>query len=78
MAKKKVSRISPAIPKKSKSMPLYDDLHNGDTFLFEGALFMKCENSEQEAIDMDNGYIEEDMCGKVVEPVNIKIAWTQK
>ena len=78
MAKKKKSRVTPTIPQENIKYPLYDNLQDGDAFLFQGALFVKCENSDQQALDLDTGYIEENMCGKVIEPVDIVITWKKK
>lgn len=81
MAKQKpkpVSRVSPSVDKIPPKFIQYDALRNGDAFLHEGALWMKCENCEQEAINLDTGRTQNDMCDCVVEPVNITIKWTRK
>jgi len=75
---KKTSRVTPPITKMLPKFKQYDDLNNGDAFLHEGALLLKCENTGQEAIDLDTGQIYNDMCDRVVEPVNITVAWTKK
>ena len=79
MAKKKtsVSRVFPAITTNPKFVE-YDSLRNGDTFLWENGLWMKCENMEQEGIDLATGEMEDDMCGKMVEKVNIQVTWSRK
>jgi len=78
MAKKKTSRVSPVVPKRSVRQPLYDDLNNGDAFLYEGALYVKVDTDDQQAIDLDTGYIEDSLCGKIVVPVNITVKWSRK
>lgn len=84
MAKKKPrpirskSRVSPPIKATPPKYTQYDALHNGDAFLRGGGLFMKCDNCEQEAIDLDTGYIQTDMCEEIVEPVDIQITWKKK
>jgi len=75
--KKNKSRVSPSIPISPKLVD-YDSLYNGDAFLYNGGLWMKCENEEQEAINLNNGNIETYMCGSMVEPVDINIAWKRK
>ena len=79
MAKKKtsVSRVSPAITTNPKFVE-YDSLRNGDAFLWENGLWMKCENMEQEGIDLATGEMEDDMCDKMVEKVNITVTWSRK
>ena len=77
MAKKK-SRVSPVVPKQGKTQPLYDGLSAGDAFLHDGALYMKVSTDNQNAIDLDTGYIEDSMCGEVVVPVNITVKWSRK
>ncbi len=76
--KKKTSRISPALPKIAPKLVDYGSLGNGDVFLHEGELCMKCENEDQEAIDLDTGDMYRYMCERMVEPVNITIAWKKK
>ena len=76
MARKK-SRITPPITSSSKATD-FDDLVNGDAFLHSGCLCMKCENDEQEAINLDTGEMYLNMCGKDVVPVNVTIAWKKK
>lgn len=76
--KKPVSRVSPTIDAVPPKFTKYDDLKNGDAFLYAGALHMKCNNCEQEAIDLDTGRVRIGMCREVVKPVNIKITWTKK
>lgn len=78
MAKKKTSRVSPALPKMAPKFVDYDTLTNGDAFIHEGQLCMKCENEEQEAINLDTGTMFSDMCNRIVEPVNITVAWKKK
>lgn len=75
---KSTSRVSPPISKTSPRYIQYDDLQNGDAFLYEAALFMKCENTDQEAIDLDTGFIRDCMCAFIVEPVDITISWKKK
>lgn len=76
MAKKK-SRVTPPIISSPKFVD-YEDLCNGDTFLHGGCLVMKCENEEQEAINLDTGQMYSDMCDVRVEPVDIQITWKKK
>ena len=76
MAKRK-SRITPPIISSPKATD-YDDLNNGDAFLHSGCLCMKCENEEQEAINLDTGQMYSDMCNNTVVPVNITVAWKKK
>ncbi len=81
MAKKKTkptSRVSPPIDKTPPKYVQYDDLQNGAAFLYAGALLMKCENSDQEAIDLDTGHVTDCMCEYIVEPVDITIKWSRK
>jgi len=79
MAKKKpVSRVSPTVPAIPPKYVQYDGLNNGDAFLYNGALYMKCENCEQEAINLDTGIVQTDLCEEIVEPVSITIGWTRK
>ena len=77
MVKKKTSRVSPVITTNPKFVK-YDSLQNGDAFLWESGLWMKCENMGQEAIDLTTGEMEDDMCDKQVEKVNIQITWKKK
>lgn len=78
MAKKKTGRVSPAIPSKNLGNT-YDDLSDGDCFLWNGHLMMKCNVNEQEAFDLDTGNYQEDMCDQgVIVPVDIQITWKKK
>ena len=76
-ARKKTSRVSPAISNNPIFVE-YNELENGDAFLYLGKLWMKCEVGDQEAINLETGCIEEDMCDEKVEKVNVSIAWTRK
>jgi len=77
--KKKTSRVSPSLPSKNLDITTYDDLVNGDCFLWEGCLMMKCDASNQEAFDLDSGDYGVDMCDKgAVIPVDIEITWKKK
>lgn len=81
MAKRKpkpTSRVSPPPDKAPPKYIQYDGLQNGTPFLYGGALFMKCENTDQEAIDLETGEVKDCMCDYIVEPVDIKITWTRK
>lgn len=78
MAKKRTSRISPVVLQTKAKFNSYDYMSNGDAFLWEGALYVKCESYEQEAINMDTGLVIDDMCDKVVEPVDIVVTWKRK
>ncbi|KKN73091.1 hypothetical protein LCGC14_0404000 [marine sediment metagenome] len=77
LAKKKKSRVSPSITTLPKFVD-YESLTNGDTFLYNGGLWMRCELYDQEAINIDNGNIESCMCEAMVEPVDISITWKKK
>ena len=79
MAKQKTGRVSPAIPSKNSDVTTYDDLGDGDCFLWDGRLMMKCDISNQEALDLNNGSYQDDMCnGGVFIPVDVKITWKKK
>jgi hypothetical protein len=83
MAKKKKvpvkkSRVSPVIPTNDARFTSYKDLNNGDAFLWKGALYVKCESCDQEAIDMETGYVMDGVCDTIVEPVSITITWKKK
>ena len=81
MAKKKpkpTSRISPPIDATPSKYVQYDDLQNGNAFLYEGSLFMKCENADQEAINLDTGSMRDCMCECIIEPVDITVKWSRK
>ena len=79
MAKKKTSRVSPAIPSKNPDVIKYDDLSDGDCFLWNGHLMMKCDINDQEAFDLNNGSYQDYMCNEgVIIPVDIQITWKKK
>ena len=80
MVRKKaaVCRVHPPVIG-CKHGPCYEDLKNGDAFIFDGAIWMKCHCDEQEAIRLEDGAIKYDMCGKGgIIPVAIKVTWTPK
>ena len=79
--KKKVSniRISPPLPAKDTKSGNYGDFDNGDTFIWDGSLMMKCDTGDQEAVDLLTGHLEVEMCDNgVFTPVDIKITWKEK
>lgn len=75
---KPTSRVSPPVEAISPKFIQYDTLHNGDAFLYAGALWMKCDNCEQEAIDLNTGSVRTEMCEEIVEPVSITVKWSRK
>lgn len=79
MAKKKItSRVSPAIALKPVGVS-YENLNDGDCFIYQKKLFIKMDIMDQEAISLDgNREWETNMCDKVIIPVDVKITWKVK
>lgn len=72
------SRVSPIVPVDDTIHIKYEDLANGDCFLWKGHLMMKWDFEDQEAIDLDSGEKQDYLCEEIVIPVDIKIAWKRK
>lgn len=77
-AKKKTSRVSPPIPVDDKKYSRYEDLTNGECFLWGGRLMMKWDVNDQEAYDLNGEGYKDMMCDEVVIPVDVKITWKKK
>lgn len=74
----KTSRISPTVPTTNPDAIQYDDLADGECFILGGRLLIKQDVCDQEAIDLNGGGYLEDLCGKIVIPVDIKVTWKKK
>ena len=76
--KKEVSRVSPPISVRPIGVD-YAELGDGDAFIYGGRLYIKMEIFNQEGIGLSGGcQVLEDMCGKIVIPVDITIIWKEK
>jgi len=74
----KISRVQPG-GLSADQLVDYADLNDGDAFIYEDQLFIKCDYSCQEAVSLDEGvYTLEEMCGTMVLPVNIEVKWFKK
>ena len=75
----KKSRVSPEVPKSNVRFVRYNELNDGDAFLYEGKLWIKMDICDQDAIclDKDTGY-ESCLCDEIVEPVDITINWKRR
>ena len=80
-AKKKTDFVSPNPKNISPKITKFEDLGEGDAFIYDSCLCIKTNDDDQEAlffygegkIDLDN-----DLCGEVVIPVTITgITWTE-
>lgn len=79
MAKKKItSRVNPPIKKSDEKFERYGDLEDGDAFIMNGALWVKINTCDQEALNLDNGRYEDCLCEQIVIPVDITINWKRK
>ena len=84
MAKKKtvkkktghVNKITPAVS--INSGVLYDKLTAGQCFLMSGNLYMKETGNSQIGVNLATGKYVDYLCGRVVEPVEVTIAWKKK
>ncbi len=68
-------KVTPKIPKPNKAVD-YEEISNGDTFLYTDGLYVKHDFGNQEAVSlMGEGLWVDDMCGELVVPVDIEIKW---
>jgi len=83
-AVRRVPAVSPAIPTEQVSKNVYaDELDNGDAFIWQGGLWIRCDWGEQEAVlispksnDWTKGFIKTEMCEeRGLIPVDITIKW---
>lgn len=80
MAGKKVitkKKFSPPL-KKSTSLVDFANLPYGSTFLLAGEIWIKDNSGDQIGISLVNGKYNDNMCGTMVEPVDIEIKWSKK
>ena len=75
--KKETPRISPPVPKGVIGV-LYEEIKDGDAFIYEGHLWMKWDTDDQRAYTLDgSGVWDCGLCGNPVIPVDIKITWKE-
>ena len=76
-ATKKTSRVSPPVPTIKVGI-MYDELVNGECFIWKGCLMMKYDIDDQEAFNLDGSEYKGNMCNEIIIPVDIKVTWTRK
>ncbi len=86
MAKKKATpkhtnRVSPTVD--DDNGVRFDTLKIGECFLMGGCLYMhessyEKHDSDQSAVNLVTGVFSDDLCGCIVTPVTITIAWKKK
>ncbi len=55
----------------------YQDLADGDCFIWEKQLWIKCDYNDQEATCLDDGTMATDMCGHmVIQAIDVKVTYT--
>lgn len=74
----KKSRVSPAVPNINPDVVKYEDLANGECFIYKSCLYMKWDYSDQEAFDLNGEGMREDLCDEIVIPVDINVTWKNK
>ena len=67
-------KITPRMPKVTKSED-YDEMKNGDFFISGNRLYIKCNNGNQEAICVQDGNLEDNLCNFDTIPVDVEIKW---
>jgi hypothetical protein len=57
----------------------FNDLDNGDAFICNGDVWMKCDIGNQDAIRLRDGDMMDSLCdeGKLI-PVDIQVTWKRK
>jgi len=71
-----VCRVQPPVTGVEEGLR-YDDLQDGDAFIHDGDIWMKCDCDDQEAIRLKDGVIKSDMCDEgAIIPVDINVTWT--
>ena len=78
MAKKKTSRIMPALHKSKEKT--FGDLDTNDCFIdSSGDLLIKTDDiDEQSGVSLSTGMVYSDLCNCQVTPVDIQITWKKK
>ena len=73
------TKVTPKIPTSNRAVD-YEDLEEGDAFLYTDGLYIKYDAGLQGGISLTNPTEDflDDMCGKMVAPVDIEIKWAYK
>lgn len=56
----------------------FETLEPTDTFLYQGAVWMKVSDNDQDGVSLSTGEYQSEMCGAVVVPVDATLTWKHK
>ncbi len=56
----------------------FENLKPGDTFIHQGAIWMKAVDLCQLGVNLGTGECQIDMCGDIVTPVEATVTWKRK